>query len=138
MIKEFIDQWERNKYNLEIYFKSNKMAHYDSYEKLVKLILKEVMLDDEYFYDNEINSGGYSGTNIYFFHKTDYPDIEDYYSTYCFYGSCSVCDTLDSIINYNWSELPNDEQVKDLMLLCLHLVQRMKNLIGGDEIVYDD
>lgn len=44
-----------------------------------------------------------------------------------YYGSCSGCDTLLSISQYDWG-LPTDEKVEEYMTLCLHLVQRMKSL----------
>jgi hypothetical protein len=44
--------------------------------------------------------------------------------TYVEYGSCSGCDTLQSI--QDWSnELPTEQQVKDFMALCRHLVCNM-------------
>ena len=44
-----------------------------------------------------------------------------------YYGSCSGCDTLLGINEYE-DGLPNEEQVKDYMTLCLHLIQKLKPL----------
>lgn len=56
------------------------------------------------------------------------PEIEDYLMTHTYYGSCSGCDTLLKIIDFYEEDYPNEEQVKQLMTLSLHLIQRMKPL----------
>jgi hypothetical protein len=58
--------------------------------------------------------------------------VTDYVMTHNFYGSCSGCDTLQSINSYS-EDLPNQSQLDGYMTLCLHLVQRMKRL-SGDEV----
>jgi hypothetical protein len=47
------------------------------------------------------------------------------------YGSCTVCDTLQSIQwdDYDYEDPdkePTEGQVKDYMTLCLHLIQQMR------------
>jgi hypothetical protein len=53
--------------------------------------------------------------------------VRDYVMTDTYYGSCSGCDTLQAISSYD-DDLPNDEQVRDYMMLALHLVQKIKRL----------
>mgnify|MGYP003662132865 CR=1 FL=1 len=75
-----------------------------------------------------INDGDYQGTQIFMIPTTSYqPDIDDYYFTENYYGSCSGCDTLESIICYG-DGLPDKDQLKELMGLCLHLIERFKPL----------
>lgn len=39
-----------------------------------------------------------------------------------YYGSCTACDTLLSINEYE-EDIPSEQQVEDYMILCLHLLQ---------------
>ena len=128
MNKKIIDSWYLHKDELENYFKTTRQEEYDSYEKLVKLIV-------EYFLPNYnskeitvIDDGDYQGTEIFLIHEDVYqPGVEDYLYTHNYYGSCSGCDTLLSISEYQ-DGLPTEEQVKDYMTLCLHLIQKLKPL----------
>lgn len=51
----------------------------------------------------------------------------DYYFVKVGYGSCSGCDTLEGIRNYEDGN-PTEEQVKDYMTLALHVVQGLKRM----------
>ena len=99
MIKEIVDQWNANKHKLEKWFRKTKLKEYDSYLKIVSAIFTYVISE----YDVE---------NIHV--------IDD--------GDCSGCDTLLNIIDFYEEDYPNEEQVKQLMTLSLHLIQRMKPL----------
>lgn len=48
--------------------------------------------------------------------------------THTYYGSCCGCDTLLNIVDFCEEDYPNEEQVKQLMTLSLHLIQRIKPL----------
>jgi hypothetical protein len=73
-----------------------------------------------------IDDGDYQGTLLFLIPEDTYqPD--NYYYVKVEYGSCSGCDTLESIRDYD-SDTPNDEQVKDYMTLCLHIIQKFKKL----------
>lgn len=51
----------------------------------------------------------------------------DYLVSYVDYGSCSCCDTLQSIqFGKTLNEKLSEQSVKDYMTLCLHLIQHMK------------
>jgi hypothetical protein len=136
MIKEIIFQWDTNKGKLEEHF---KQGHPGSYINIVKDIFEYVINNGDDFssYDTEkltvIDDGDYQGTQIFIIPKKTYqPDIEDYLITDTYYGSCSGCDTLQSITQY-YGGLPTEEQVKDYMTLALHLVQKLRHLNEYEE-----
>lgn len=133
MEKEIITLWEENKSKLEDYFKNTPQSGYSSYtaivEKIIELILNKGDEFEQYSTKIDvIDHGDYQGTNLFIIHKDTYqPGISDYLITHNSYGSCSGCDTLQSIHEYG-DGLPNESQIKDYMTLSLHLVQRMKYL----------
>ena len=136
MIKQAINQWNNHKNELKKYFETHGQSNYDEYKDLVDLVVKYILNADGE--DNMginskeisvIDDGRYSGTLIFVMHKNRYePDLEDYYWTHNFYGSCSGCDALLRISRYD-EGLPNEEQVKEYMNLCLHIIQRLKPLV---------
>lgn len=73
-----------------------------------------------------IDNGDYQGTQIFIIPSNTYqPSVEDYVYTNTYYGSCSGCDTLQAISNYE-EGFPDEEQIKDYMELSLHLLQKCK------------
>jgi len=131
MIKKFVPYWDKNKRDLENYFRANPQSEYDSYEKLVKQLFRYVINpnaelgQDFSLVIHAIDDGNYSGTLLFLIHRDSYqPEAQDYVMTYVDYGSCSGCDTLLSISKYG-SGLPSEEQVSDYMTLCLHLFQHL-------------
>ena len=56
--------------------------------------------------------------------------MNNYYITDNYYGSCSGCDTLMGIIEYDEDKYPSEQQVKKFMQLALNMVQKMKCLGG--------
>lgn len=144
MIKSFVDAWDKNKNELEEHIKTHKQIEYDSYKELVKLLF-DIVINPEIstttygmFDTDDINTldhGDYQGTEIFILHKNNYqPYIEDYVYTHTYYGSCTYCDTLQGIHCYD-EGLPNEEQVKDYMSLCLHLLQHCTYMKDGEEEV---
>ena len=141
MIKEFCLAWEKNKGKLEEYFRTTKQSKYDSYKELVKLLFDIAInpsIKNSYErFDTEnilvIDDGDYQGTQVFILHRNDYqPSVEDYVYTNTCYGSCSGCDTLQRIHQYE-NGLPDEEQVKDYMQLCLYLLQRCNFMIDIEE-----
>lgn len=138
MIKEYIEKWNENKHLLENYFKNTPQSEYHEYDKIVKKVVELIINKESYSHNNldienmtVIDNGDYQGTQIYIIpRKTYQPDIDDYVYTHNYYGSCSGCDTLQGISDYD-SGLPNDEQVKDYMLLALNIIENFKKL-GGE------
>lgn len=139
MIQNIIIQWEQNKNRLREYFKNTKQSEYSDYKSIVKAIFELVVLQaDEYHsFDVDkmtvIDDGDYQGTQIFLIPKETYqPSASDYIVTNTYYGSCSGCDTLQGISEYD-SELPNENQIDEYMALSLHLVQKMKWLYTNED-----
>lgn len=70
----------------------------------------------------EVDHGDYQGTLVYVIGATGYQPNE-YVVTKVHYGSCSVCDTLKSILEDTHNQ---EQQLDDLLILCLHIIQQMK------------
>ena len=139
MINYFIKKWDKNKDKLENYFRTHNQEEYGSYSSILENIIKYVFNDgDDYtefnYKDVEvIDYGDYQGTQILVFCKDTYqPDLGETYYTHVYYGSCSGCDTLLAIMNYDWDKKPTDEQVEDYMTLALHMVQHIKRFEEDD------
>lgn len=143
MIKEFVEAWDKNKSKLKNYFATTKQEEYDDYGKIVKALFDVVI--NPYFAENPyihtfdvdsmrtIDDGDYQGTQIFILHRDGYqPSCEDYVYTNTYYGSCSGCDTLESIRNYE-DDVPSTSQLKDYMTLALHLLQKCNYMEAGDE-----
>lgn len=147
MIDKFVKAWDIGKENLREYFKTTSQKEYDRYEKIVQQLVRIVInpylretkyqdgLWDELVLDDMrvIDDGDWQGTQIFIFHKDTYqPNVDDYYYTHNFYGSCSGCDTLMAISDWSDNELPTDSQVDDYMQLALHLLQNFKKFKEED------
>lgn len=131
MINDFVQKWDKYKNDLEKYFRETNQDEYDEYSKIVKVLFEKVINKDIDYgeYNTEemlvIDDGNYQGTQIFILHRDVYqPGAEDYVYTNTYYGSCSGCDTLQSI--QSWGELPTEKQIKDYMELSLHLLQKCK------------
>jgi hypothetical protein len=146
MIKEFVEKWDKNKDKLEDFIKTHKQDDYYSYEDLVKLLFNIIINANEerefdvFDTDNiiTIDDGNYQGTQIFILHKNSYqPIVKEYVYTSVYYGSCSGCDTLQFIQSQNYGyDIPTENQVKDYMTLCLHLLQKchyMQETSDNDE-----
>jgi len=141
MIREFVEAWDANKNVLEEHFKTHDMEQYSEYSTLVRLLFNLVI--NPYLTDNGqtvfaldiagVDDGDYQGTQLFILHRDTYqPDISDYVVTHQYYGSCSGCDTLMAI--HDCTEgLPSEHQLKEYMMLCLHLLQRCKYLYTEEE-----
>lgn len=138
MIKEFIDQWWKYKDNMERYFKSISEIREIDYEDIVKALVDSVLnagKDVKYqklsMDIHVIDDGDYQGTQIFVVHNDIYqPDVDDYFFTHNYYGSCSGSDILQSITEYQ-SKPATDEQVKELMKLAFDLLRNFKPLVYG-------
>lgn len=131
MIQEVIEKWHNNKSKLQKWFEDNTYDKYSDYKQIVEAI-SSIILEYVEPEVTEIDNGSYQGTSVFVIVDKDdnYYDIDDYLFTYNYYGSCSGCDTLQGItvyIDYE-TKIPNEEQVKELMLLSLHLIQRIQKL----------
>jgi len=129
MILNYVKQWEERKHLLEQWLNDNEPNSYESiYEMLFNLVVTKPN-DDEYSEWDwgrfvKIDDGSFQGNEIYILCSNEYqPSLTDYIFTSVAYGSCSVCDTFQSI------EMLEDksERVKGYMTLALHMVQETKS-----------
>jgi hypothetical protein len=129
MILNYVKQWEERKHLLERWLNENEPNSYESiYEMLFNLVITKPN-DDEYSEWDwgrfvKIDDGTFQGNEIYILCSNEYqPSLTDYIFTSVAYGSCSVCDTFQSI------EMLEDkaERVKQYMTLALHMVQETKS-----------
>lgn len=130
MLKICRDAWYENKDALEDVIRKDAALNSCDYKYLVKLIITHIL--NPYISEEDckfnadlitvIDNGDYQGTQLFIIPRDTYqPGAGDYIMTCCYYGSCSVCDTLLSI--QNWEGGPrSEEQVNDFMTLCRHLV----------------
>lgn len=141
MLKILIEKWDKNKKQLERKLKETKMDY--EYKDLVKWTFQYIYNIDaekntkDLDIDNitEIDDGDYQGTLLYIIPFDTYqPEASEYLLTYVSYGSCSGCDTLLRIFSgfdyddvnigyYAEESYPSKSQLKDLMTLCLHILQ---------------
>lgn len=130
MISTIIARFDAKRRDLLAQFKAK---HPDSYLDIVKSVVAAVTTEDDYGDCNldpdritVIDHGHYQGSQLFIIAaKGCQPS--DYWATEQSYGSCSGCDTLQSIAGYS-SDPPTDEQAKDYLTLALHLAQRMERL----------
>lgn len=133
MIDEFVKKWESGKAAVEDVFKT---SHPEDYKEIVKAVIEILGADSDYGCPNPerihvIDDGDYQGTLVFIIAAKGYQP-NDYWFVKVGYGSCSGCDTLESIRSYD-DNPPTQEQVKDYMTLALHIIQGLKQL-GGDAI----
>jgi len=135
MNKQILKAWDKHNSDLMTAIKSASLDDID-YKQLLELTLKTIFPNNDKKYNGlphysrvtVVDSGNYQGTMIFVITADDYqPSASDHWYTCVDYGSCSGCDTLQAITNYD-NGLPNEEQAKDLFTLCLHLMQKMKRM----------
>lgn len=146
MIKEFVKAWDKNNKDLlDLFQKENPTSYQDIVEKLVNIVISPYLKDSKNIdYPMSegldissmtvIDNGDYQGTTIYIIpYETYQPSVSDYVMTNNYYGSCSGCDTFQSI------ELLGDNTPKEIAdagkefhTLALHLLQSFK-VLGSDD-----
>lgn len=142
MIKEFAQAWDANKLQLRNYLAGHDQVQYETYKDLVTILFDVVV--NPYMkalsrspYDTckitEIDDGDYQGALLYVIPvETCQPSPWEYVITFQWYGSCSGCDELQGISNYEGGK-PTNEQLDDYMQLCLHMLQHCKIPFSLDE-----
>ena len=140
MITEFVKAWDERKHLIE---EKLKASHPDGYKELVKWVVEIVNPNKEHCLPDpeiihEIDDGDYQGTLVYLVPEVGYQPSE-YYIVLVGYGSCSVCDTLEGVKSDSsrrmrnkmgeWGDYPPDEEaIKEYMMLALHIVQKFKKV----------
>lgn len=126
MIQPFTDRFMAKKDTLRGVFAA---AHPGSYAEIVKAVIEVIRTDDEYECPDptrihSIDDGDYQGTLLFVVAAGGYQP-SDYWYVKVSYGSCSGCDTLQSIHSYS-DEPPTETQVEEYMTLALHVVQGLR------------
>lgn len=129
MIQKFVDRFVAREEELREQF---SLAHPDSYTDIVQHVVTLVSNEDDYSDSPDpsrmhvIDDGDYQGTRLYIFASYGYQPWT-YWIIKVSYGSCSGCDTFESIRGYDNDE-PSSQQVDDYMTLALHMIQSMKEV----------
>ena len=126
MLKIIRDKWDRNKDKLQETLIKGNTFNECSYIDLVKLSFQIIFNSDgegdqlDIKKITEIDDGDYQGTLLYLIpFETYQPSEYEYLMTHVSYGSCSGCDTLQSIQDQDYSKrFLTDQQVSDFMTLC--------------------
>ena len=131
MLKIVVEKWWKNKNKLEAAYRFKTGWNSCSYLDIVKETINSILNDNDGYtkwdieHITEIENGDYQGTLLYLIPENTYqPSSDEYLMTYVYYGSCSGCDTLQAI--QEWSEGPlKEDQIKEFMMLSLHLLENM-------------
>ena len=128
MLKYCLEKWNKNRTYLENALREDMSLHNCDYEYLVRLVVRYILNDNVYdgtwSTDNitTIDNGEYQGTLLFVIPEETYqPNEYEYLMTYIGYGSCSVCDTLQSIQPWE-SRALTDEELEGFMTLCKDIV----------------
>lgn len=145
MIQQFVDNWFKNEAATRAAFEAKRP---DEYSDIVRAAVRAMVHeDDDIGWDSafpdpdrihEIDDGNYQGTKLYVIGEKGYqPDV--YWYVRVAYGSCSVCDTLESLRDMGW-RLANDDlarltldsdRIDGYMTMALHVVQQFRRIEGG-------
>jgi hypothetical protein len=122
---KFIEEGDVVEEKLRELLSKDQLFAYGDLVRLVVEVLDTEDLDPERIHT--IDDGDYQGTLLFIIARKGYqPDM--YHSVKVYYGSCTVCDTLQSILSedYRASDFAMQQAVDDLKTLCLHIVQDLK------------
>lgn len=130
MIQKYVDRFIAKKSNLREVFSAK---HPEDYKEIVKAVVNMISEDE---YEDPcperivcVDHGDYQGTLVFVIASGGYQPSTYFYVKIA-YGSCSGCDTLEGIRDYD-SDKPTTEQVDDYVKLALHVVQELKEM-GGE------
>lgn len=131
MIDAFVKAWDARKHIVRSKFEA---AHPNNYEDIVRAVI-EILADDYGSPDpsriHEINDGNWQGTLLYVIAAEGYQP-STYWAVKVSYGSCSACDTLQSIKSDHPFDddnmVPTASQVDRYMTLALHIIQGLKEI----------
>ena len=134
MIQEFVAEWEKHKGKIREKFAAKRPDEYIDIVRAVAEILK-----GSYSYEypdperiHEIDDGHYQGTLVFVIACNGYQP-STYWYVMISYGSCSGCDTLESI--RGWEDEITDKEVDGYMTLALHIVQKLKKMGDWEDVV---
>ena len=117
MLKYCVDQWEKNKENLRAAFENCNI--YGDYEAFARLVIENIF-PEWYNYELDIHFyHEYQGDMVFFIHSNNI-SRNDLFLSYLYYGSCSVCDSLQAAAG-------SEERVNDYMGIALNFIQNMSH-----------
>lgn len=130
MLKIMKECWATNSNILKEKLSTGLEFNECCYKDLVKLTFETIYnttVIDKLDLENitEIDNGDYQGTLLYLIPFDCYqPDECQYLMTYVGYGSCSVCDVLESLREwtYEGGKLLNENQISGFMDLCKDII----------------
>lgn len=133
MLKYCLDKWNANKAVLVYKLRTDTTLNTCEYVDLVKLVVDLVLNTGEPSHSSwdsgnitVVDNGDYQGTLLFLIPMKCYqPSEYEYLMTYAGYGSCSGCDTLQAIQEWDDNALLTETQVKDYMALCKDLLTNM-------------
>ena len=120
-----VTAWDENKSKIEAVLRQEVKNDEDDYHEenynyhdLLIIFVREAL--PEYDHENirEIDDGHYQGTLVFIINETGYQP-SSYFATSVGYGSCSGCDTLQSVT----MSTDVEQRIKEYMTLILHMVQ---------------
>ena len=124
MIQEFVDRFMEHKAELRHVFEGGNPTYQSIVEEVVKILDDDGYECPDWERIHVIDDGEWQGTLLFIIGSKDYqPSV--YWSVDVDYGSCSYCDTLEAIGDWESGEA-DEQQLDDCMTLALHIVQRMK------------
>jgi hypothetical protein len=128
MIQKFVNRFMAAKGVLRETFAAK---HPDTYIDIVKAVVSVIGEEGPYGEPDatrihQIDDGDYQGTLVFVIAARGYQPSEYWYVKVS-YGSCSGCDTLESIRDYS-DDPVTKEQLDAYMTLALHIVQGFKSM----------
>ena len=135
MLKYCVEKWDKNKELLRSELATRTDLNSCDYKTLVELVVDYILNPGEYGYSDRFDSskitvvddGDYQGCQLFVIPIDTYqPMPNEYIIGFQNYGSCSGCDTLQSIQNWSGGRL-NKEQINDFMELCKDIVCSFKH-----------
>ena len=129
MLKILKERWSKNEHKLRAAISANNSLNYCDYAYLVKLAFDIIYNDAGDRYPNldtdnitVIDDGNYQGTLLFVIPFNTYQPTEgEYLMTSIGYGSCSGCDTLQSI-QFLGDEPPSEVELDSYMQLCRDII----------------
>ena len=124
MNKEILNEFEEHKNELKLYFENNNQEEYSEWNDFIRKVINITLPTFELVKYKE--RGSYQG-------EIEYSILKDnkLYEGETYYGSCSMCDSLIAISNYD-NEKPTKKQVSAYMLLALELIEQLKEVKNNE------
>jgi hypothetical protein len=138
MIQKFVNRFMAAESVLREGFAAKHPEYIDIVKAVVSVIGEKSAYVDAAAYEepdatriHQIDDGSYQGTLIFVIASVGYQPWK-YWYVKVGYGSCSGCDTLEGIRDYEDGP-PTKEQVDAYMTLALHIVQGLKSMQTEEE-----